>query len=428
MGTIPRRVVFGGKRLWRRLCRSVGPEHARLRAKWHAARHGRLYRRGDAGEGGNPNPRISLGGQGGFRLSVAISHRSEHSAYIRQGKRQERDPYSEAPRVTGRPWVPRKHESLIWDLVLSGRPYTVELPRSAEGRWRAYVGFAPEAPETVCGRGVVGIDLNPHGVAIAHLGRDGHPKPWSKEWAERMPPEAAASLQKYAGERQVGVAPGRIWLHAPEMWQAGADRRTYLLGVVAVDTALEAGKPLAREDLRFAKEHDTHRSFNRYSGNFPYSELAAAVDRRTRRLGMPIVPVDPASTSAEGRWRFAGDLGWSVHEAAALCIGRKALGHRRRFPRRLPQRRGAIRLALARDAGGGRTRRSGWPRRKQALRRKDEPGPSRPAASGTAPCWGKGACAGAGASGTGTWQRCAPRTLPGGASGAVSAMVPGQLW
>ena len=63
------------------------------------------------------------------------------------------------------------------------------------------------------------------------------------------------------------MALGWIWLRVPEMWQAGADRRTHLLGVVAklaVDTAPEAGKPLAREDLRFAKEHDTHRSFNRH--------------------------------------------------------------------------------------------------------------------------------------------------------------------
>ena len=57
-GTIPR-VVFGGRRLWRRLCRSVGPEHARLRAKWRVARRGRLYSRGDASKGGNPNLRIA---------------------------------------------------------------------------------------------------------------------------------------------------------------------------------------------------------------------------------------------------------------------------------------------------------------------------------------------------------------------------------
>ena len=102
--------------------------------------------------------------------------------------------------------------------------------------------------------------------------------------------------------------------------------------------------------------------------NLPYSELAEAVDRRARRFGVSVVLVDPAYTSVEGRWRFAGNLGWSVHEAAALCTGRKAPGHRRRFGRRLRGRLGVVRSALA----GRRMRQSDWPRR--ALRRKDHRG------------------------------------------------------
>ena len=120
---------------------------------------------------------------------------------------------------------------------------------------------------------------------------------------------------------------------------------------LVVDAALAVGKPLAREDLDFAKEHDTNRAFNRYSSNFPYAELTEAVDRRARRFGVPVTLVDPAYTSAEGRWRFARDLGWSVHESAALCIGRKTLGYRRRFPRRLRGRLETVRKALATEAG-----------------------------------------------------------------------------
>ena len=339
-GTIPR-MVFGGRRLWRRLCRSVGPEHARLRAKWRVARRGRLYSRGDASKGGNPNLRITLGKDGDLTLAAAISHLSEktgHSTYIRQGKLQERDTHAHAPWVTGRLWVPRKHEALLWDLLLSGRPYTVEALRAADGRWRVHVGFTPQAPGSVVStdRGVVGLDLNPHGVAVAHVGQDGNPLPWPEGIADHLCVEAKASLHKYVGELQVGVAPGRMWLHAPEMWQADEDRRTYLVGVVAklgVDVAVAVGRPLVHEDLGFAKEHDTNRAFNRYSSNFPYAELIEAIDRRGRRCGVPVTQVDPAYTSAEGRWRFAGDRGWSVHEAAALCIGRKALGQAHRFPR-----------------------------------------------------------------------------------------------
>jgi IS605 OrfB family transposase len=357
-GTIPA-VVFGGRRLWRRLCRSSGAEHRRLRAEWHAARQGRLYSRGDARKAGNPNLRITLGQDGGFVLSAAISHLSEktgHSVYVRQGKPQERDTYSEAPRVNGRLWVPRKHEALIWDLVLSGRPYAVEVLRAADGRWRAHVSFTPVAAEPVGGtdRGVVGIDLNPHGVAVANVGRDGNPGAWPAGLAERLQAEAEASLHKYTGEVEVGAAPGRMWLHVPEMWQADTARRGYLVGVVAklaVDAALAVGNPLVHEDLDFAKEHDTNRVFNRYSSNFPYAELTEAVDRRARRFGVPVLLVDPAYTSAEGRWRFAPALGWSVHAAAALCIGRKAVGYRRRFPQRMRERLERVRQALVTGAG-----------------------------------------------------------------------------
>ena len=112
--------------------------------------------------------------------------------------------------------MPRKYEALLWDLVLSGRPYTVELLRCATGRWRAHVSFMPAAPEAAVdiGRGVVGLGLNPHGVAMANVGRDGNPESWPSGLAGGLHTEAEVGLHKYAGELQVGVAPGRVWLHA----------------------------------------------------------------------------------------------------------------------------------------------------------------------------------------------------------------------
>ena len=69
--------------------------------------------------------------------------------------------------------MPRKHEALIWDLVLLGRSYAVEVLRRTDGRWRTRVSFTPTAAEPVCGtdRGVVGIALNLTGRRGAGKGR-----------------------------------------------------------------------------------------------------------------------------------------------------------------------------------------------------------------------------------------------------------------
>jgi hypothetical protein len=99
------------------------------------------------------------------------------------------------------------------------------------------------------------------------------------------------------------------------MWQADTTRRAYLAGVVAklaVQAARAVGKPLAREELGVAKGHDTDRVFYRYSSNFPHAEGTEAVERRARRCGVPMVLVEPACTSAEGR--------------SALCAGPRLVG------------------------------------------------------------------------------------------------------
>ncbi len=204
------------------------------RARWRAARRGRLYSRGDAAKGGNRELRIAFDEEGGCTLAAAISHLGEktgHRTYARAGKVQERDTYSEASRVTGRLGVPRKCAALMGDLVLSGRPSTVEVLQGADGHWRAHVRFAVTGADAGgMDRGVVGLDPK---VAMAHVGRDGTPPPWPEGLAARLRAGAAARLRKYSGAVRVGVAPGRIRLHAPTMWSADADRRPGRVGVGA---------------------------------------------------------------------------------------------------------------------------------------------------------------------------------------------------
>ncbi len=95
-GTIPT-VVFGGRKLWRRVCRGQV-----TRDEWRAARRGRLYARGDVTKSANPHMRVSVTGCG-FAMTVALSHlvatKQDHAS---QAPRS-------SPRVEGDLWVPEKY-------------------------------------------------------------------------------------------------------------------------------------------------------------------------------------------------------------------------------------------------------------------------------------------------------------------------------
>ena len=53
------------------------------------------------------------------------------------------------------------------------------------------------------------------------------------------------------------------------------------------------------------------------------------------RLGFRVKKVNPAYTSVIGRFKYMKKYGLSVHESAALVIGRRGLGYRERVPKEL---------------------------------------------------------------------------------------------
>ena len=157
--------------------------------------------------------------------------------------------------------------------------------------------------------------------------------------------------------------------------------------------------------------------------NFPYSELAGAIGRREtavrgiRGLGGPRVHVGGGSVALCGEPRVVGTRGSGpVYRAEGAG-------------------------APAADSGGGCG--SGWASRgrpwrgrggaqdeakRLAKKGSPEEGPSRPAASGSGPCWGKSGCCPPAVSGTGTWPRCGPETFldGGGGPGCAAAVAVGK--
>ncbi|WP_027355754.1 IS200/IS605 family accessory protein TnpB-related protein [Desulfofundulus thermocisternus] len=339
-GTIPA-VVFGGRSLWKGICKGrVSKE------EWRQARQNRLFARGDETKGGNPNIKISCR-NGDFSLSVTISHLSEQKGTDKKG----RPIMTRAPRVEGILWLPEKHRLKVWKLLLSGAPYTVELIKGRDGRYRVHITFTITAPEPVTSsnRGYLGMDTNPDGVALANVNYSGQPEPWPEGFTVPYP----KALHKFAGEFQVTVHPnGFLYIKIPELAYSRGYRRTYLIGVLAkvvVGIAKALGKPIALEDLDFGKDRlDTNKKFNRMAANFPFKKIIEAVTRKATREGVGIKPVWPAHTSTIGYYKYMERYGVIIHHAAALTIARRAIGFRECITNELKQKIRVIKEKLNR--------------------------------------------------------------------------------
>ncbi|AQS59135.1 IS200/IS605 family accessory protein TnpB-related protein [Desulforamulus ferrireducens] len=338
-GTIPK-VIFGGRSLWKRVCRGRVS-----REEWRQARQDRLYARGDETKGGNPNLKISWH-NGEFTLSVTISHLSEQKGTDKKG----RPIMTRAPRVTGKLWLPEKHRQKVLELLLSGVPYTVELIKGRDSRYRVHITFAVTAPVLVTNpnQGYLGADTNPDGAALANVGYTGQPAPWPEGFTVPYP----KALHKFAGEFQITMHPnGFLYIKVPELSYSRGFRRTYLIGVLAkvvVDTAKTLGKPIALESLDFGKDRfDTNRKFNRMAANFPFKKMVETVTRKAFKEGVGVKQVWPAHTSTIGYYKYMERYGITIHHAAALVVARRAIGFKEYITKELKQKVQAVKEKLS---------------------------------------------------------------------------------
>jgi predicted transposase len=339
-GTIPK-VVFGGKKFWKRVCKGRA-----TREEWRAVRRNRLYSRGDKTKGGNPNMKVSFR-NGELRLAVVISHLSEQVGEDILG----RPKMSCAPRVEGKLWLPEKHCHLVRIWLAMKLPYATELIRTSDGRYLVHLTFdLGEVPGADFAKGCLALDTNPDGVALCNVGATGQPEPWPGDFSIPYP----SNLGKYEGEFQVITYPnGFLYVRVPDLEYARGFRRKYLIGVLAkvvVGAAKFLGKPITLEDLDFGKDRlGTDRKFNRMASNFPYAEVTEAVCRRATKEKVAFESVLPRHTSTIGHWKHMKRYAVPLHCAAALVVGRRAMGYREHITKELKQLVVRIRQTLTRE-------------------------------------------------------------------------------
>ena len=293
LGQDPRKVVFGGRKLFEQLKRRhlSGKALFALKREWKEKRQGLLYSRGDAAKKGNANLRLESR-DGALWLQVNLGNGSYVHVLVETSHPQLKT------------LLERVHASL---------PYNATL-QLKEGKVYAHFTWSEELPPPVHTRanGVLGIDVNadPYHLALTVVGKDGNlirHLTLSLEEVDRAPNKGAKELA---------------------LWKV-AHR------VVAV--AEEHGVAIATEKLKYLRKSwrgdGSGRAFRHKQHRFAYRALLEKIHSLAWRRGVEVLEVDPQDTSTIGMLKYAPLLHLSKDVAAALVIGRRALVFEEKLPK-----------------------------------------------------------------------------------------------
>ena len=189
-----------------------------------------------------------------------------------------------------------------------GQAISFRFVKDAKG-WRIFVSTQIPKPHWISSskEGVIGVDINLDHLAIVETDRNGNPL--SKD-SIPLNLDGKSHNQSLA---EIGYAVCQI-----------------------VDIAVQKKKDLVVEQLDFQrKKQDLLQftvSYRRKLSSFAYKSILQTLQSRGYRLGVHVHEVNPAFTSLVGRLKFAKRYGLSIHQAAALCIGRRHFGFSERIP------------------------------------------------------------------------------------------------
>ncbi|MBC7617753.1 MAG: hypothetical protein H7293_01945 [Candidatus Saccharibacteria bacterium] len=201
----------------------------------------------------------------------------------------------------------------IYEAMANGVAISFRFQRDKKG-WRILASTEREdfRKEFSAQIGVIGLDLNVDYLALTET-----------DW--------------FGNLRTVGRVPCVLQGKTSGQRKAIAQRAA----VEAVAYAEHAGKPLAVEKFDFAKKKKQLASLkgdprlrrrNRQLNSFAYGAIIQSVHGRALQESVPVKEVNPAFTSVIGRIKYAKRHGASVHQAAALAIGRRGMSYSETVP------------------------------------------------------------------------------------------------
>ncbi|BDB11199.1 IS200/IS605 family accessory protein TnpB-related protein [Thermus thermophilus] len=292
-GEDPRKVVFGGRKLFQQLKRKhlSGKPLKELKREWRERRQGLLYSRGDKTKGGNLNLKLFVR-YGVLQLRINLGDGSYAHALVK----------------TGHPNL-----SALVERVYASLPYNVELSLKDGKVYATFTWEEEPAPLLATKeKGALGIDINadPYHLALAVVGADGNLKR-----------HLTLSLEPVDRAENRGAKELVLWKVAHQV----------------VSLALEHGVAIATERLKHLPKgrrgDGSGRVFRRKAHRFAYASLLRKVHSLARKRGVQVVEVNPQDTSTIGMLKYAPQLSLSKDAAAAYVIGRRALGFKEKLPK-----------------------------------------------------------------------------------------------
>ena len=253
LGQDPRKVVFGGRKLFEQLKRKhlSGKALLALKREWKEKRQGFLYSRGDAAMKGNANLRLESR-DGALWLRVNLGDGAYVQALVK----------------TAHPQL-----NALRERVYASLPYNVTL-QLKDGKVYAHFTWSEALPPPVHTKenGVLGIDVNsdPYHLALAVVSPDGNLRRYltfSLEEVDRAPNKGAKELI--------------LWKIAHQ--------------VVAL--AEEHGVAIATERLKYLRKSrrgdGSGRPFRRKQHRFAYRSLLQKIHSLARKRGVEVLEVNP---------------------------------------------------------------------------------------------------------------------------------------
>jgi IS605 OrfB family transposase len=255
--------------------------------------------RGDKTKKGNPNLRVIIvKGMSFLQISTLEKTKQNRAVKIQVPIYIPQKLSKKTGKVNG-----INYREKFLNYLESGEAYQVELIRK-DDKYYAHIIFEEKIfkDEEKYNTGRLGIDTNPDGFALTQIDSCGNLK-WHS------------------------------YLYEHELLYARGNRRRNLCGELVnkvISIAKERNLSIAVEDLKFKDDRDVKCKFSRIKHGFIYSTLLSMLERACIRNGIEIVKVKPQFTSKIGLYKYCHQYKLSVHNGAAMVIGRRSYGYKER--------------------------------------------------------------------------------------------------